>query len=177
MDEFRLEMFWNEIPVGKENALDYDSLVDLWRMSARQVRRVLHELSLYDNGDDYILVRSAKGKGFYRTDDEATIKAYRRECLNKGKSIFAPVKKCNRILRADDMQGNFINNLRGARIAKGLKQSDVCKFMKYYDPAFNASLLSKMENGICLPNYYQVARLAEIYGVKPSDLVNGWMYA
>jgi hypothetical protein len=148
----------------------------MWGCDTRKARAILHELSLYDNGDNYILIRSSKGKGFYKTDDEAEIKAYKRECLNKGRSVFAPVKKINRVLNANAEQYSFTNNLRVVRESKGLKQAQVCKLMKKHDRAFDKSLLSKMENGVCLPTYSQLTKLAEIYAVKPFELLKADLY-
>ena len=175
--ENKLEFYWNDIPIGKENAVEYAQLIAMWGIGERQVRNILHDLSMYDNGDDYVLIRSASGKGFYRTDNEAIIKAYRHECLNKGKSIFAPVKKINRILNENASQIEFANNLRVYREAKGLKQGDVCNQMKQIDRAFDKSMLSKMENNVCLPTPLQVAKLAEIYGCSALELVNIAFYS
>lgn len=172
LDECKLALYWHEIPIGKENAITYPELCAAWNMNERQARKVLHELSGFDNGDDYILIRSSSGKGFYKTDDETEMKAYKRECLNKGRSVFAPVKKINRVLNANAEQYNLVNNLRVVREAKGLKQTAVCKEMRKLDRAFDNSLLSKMENGVCLPTLQQLTKLAEIYGVKPFELVN-----
>lgn len=171
MDATTLSMYWDQIPVGKENAASYDDLGLLWGGNKRAVRRILHDLSLYDNGDDYVLIRSGKTKGFYKTDDLGEIATYRRECLNKGRSVFAPVKKCNRLLKAGCGQINIFNNLRSVRESKGMKQKIVCEQMKRFDRAFDVSLLSKMENGVCLPTVAQAAKLAEIYGVEPSELI------
>jgi hypothetical protein len=171
MAKHHLELYWQEIPEGRENAVDYPRLCAMWDKNEREARRILHELSLYDNGDDFVLIRSGKSKGFYKTDDKDEIAAYRRECLSKGKSIFAPVKKCNRILKAESKQFEFFNNLRNVRLAKKMSQPQVCKQMKEIDIHFDAPLLSKMENGMCLPTTAQTAKLAEIYGVEPSDLV------
>lgn len=121
--------FWDDIPIGKEYAVTYFELCQKWNCSERAVRNILHDLSLYDNGDNYILIRSGRSKGFYKTDDESEIKAYKRE-------------------------------------SKGLKQSQVCDIMKRFDHAFDKSLLSKMENGVCLPTFYQLSKLAEIYAVE-----------
>lgn len=163
--------YWDDIPVGKENAVTYDVLCGLWGCNKRTARARLHELSLYDNGDNYILIRSGGCKGFYKTDDESEIKAYKRECLNKGRSVFAPVKKINRVINANTDQYAFENNMRVIREGKGLKQADVCRRMKQHDKAFDKSLLSKMENGVCMPTPYQVFKLAEIYGVEPLELL------
>lgn len=168
--------YWDDIPVGKENALTYEDLCYIWGCEPRKARAILHELSAYDNGDNYILIRSSKYKGFYKTDNEAEIQAYKRECLNKGRSVFAPVKKINRVLNADTMQYSLENNLRVVRESIGLKQCQVCDAMKQYDKAFDKSLLSKMENGVCLPTYYQLAKLAHIYGCTPSELINADLY-
>jgi hypothetical protein len=145
-------------------------------MNERKARAILHALSLYDNGDDYILIRSSSGKGFYKTDNETDITAYRRECLNKGRSVFAPVKKINRVLNANREQFTLANNLRVIRESKGLTQAAVCAELKKFDPAFDNSLLSKMENGVCLPTYSQLSKLAEIYGVEARELLDAELY-
>lgn len=168
--------FWNDIPVGRENAATYDELCALWGCDKRKARAILHNLSLYDNGDNYILIRSGGCKGFYKTDDEYEIRAYKRECLNKGRSVFAPVKKINRVLSENTTQYSLINNLRVVRESKGIKQKDVCKRMKAFDHNFDKSLLSKMENGVCLPTYYQLSKLAEILDCKPSELLAADLY-
>lgn len=171
MNEQTLEQYWNDLPIGRENAIAYPTLCVMWGRDERTVRGILHELSLYDNLDNFVLIRSGKRKGFYKTDDEEEIAAYRRECLSKGKSIFAPVRKCNRILKQGGGQVDMFNNLRTTRERWGLKQKDVCNVMRHYDRYFDVSLLSKMENGACLPTPYQLSKLAEIYGCMPSELV------
>lgn len=170
MEDMLLEVYWSELPTGKENAATYQTLCDMWGRTERTVRSILHELSLFDNGDDYILIRSASGKGFYKTDNAEEIEAYKRECLSRGRSVFAPIKKINRVLRGNDMQYTFDNNLRVIREERGMKQSEVCHLMKKHDRAFDKSLLSKMENGVCMPTPYQTIHLAQIYGVKPVEL-------
>mgnify|MGYP003292664100 CR=1 FL=1 len=98
------ELYWNDLPIGKENAVSYTYLCAIWKVQERQVRAILHDLSLYDNGDNYILIRSSKqGGGFYKTNDIAELEQYKKECLNKGKSNFAPVKKINRILNKEKL--------------------------------------------------------------------------
>ena len=173
MNEMKLEFYWNAIPIGKENAVDYmDLIIAGWATHQRDVRKILHELSAFDNGDDYILIRSSKnGGGFYRTMDKGDIEQYREECLAKGRSTFAPVKKINRVLRADAEQISMINNLRVYREAAGLLQTEVCDRMKQFDESFDVPMLSKMENGVCLPTWMQCKHLAEIYGCQPTDLI------
>lgn len=171
-----LQSRWDNIPVGKENAITYPELCDLWECTERTAREMLHDLSRYDNGDDYILIRSSSGKGFYKTDDEAEIKAYKRECLNKGRSVFAPIKKINRVLNANTEQYSFENNLRVIREARGMKQSEVCRQMKKHGAKFDKSLLSKIENSVVLPTPYQTILLSQIYGVEPLELLNVNLY-
>lgn len=171
-----MDKYWNDIPVGKENAITYPELCDLWECTERAAREKLHELSHYDNGDNYILIRSSKGKGFYRTDDETEIKAYKRECLNKGRSVFAPIKKINRVLNANTEQYSFDNNLRVVRESVGMKQSEVCKLMKKHGAKVDKSLLSKLENSVVLPTPYQLTTLSFIYGVEPLELLDVDLY-
>lgn len=165
-----LEMYWKAIPLGKENALTYTELCISWNCNERRARSILHDLSLYDSGDDFILIRSSKNKGFYRTDNKAEMKAYKRECLAKGRSIFAPIKKINRVLSEDDMQFSLVNNLRVIRERCGLTQTEVCKQVN--DIGLDKFLLSKMENNICLPTDYQLRRLAQIYGCTAHELID-----
>ena len=173
MNESKLELYWSEIPVGKTNAVTYPELMIMWDRKERDVRQILHDLSAYDNGDDYILIRSAKNRGgFYRTNNIDEIKAYRKECLAKVKSMFAPVHKCNRVLDINTDQFGMINNLRVVREAAGMSQTAVCAEMKQFDAHFDEPLLSKMENGVCLPTRFQCARLAEIYDCEIPDLIN-----
>lgn len=93
-----LEQLWEQIPIGKENAATYSELCEMWNMSERTVRKRLHELSYFDNGDNLILIRSSHGKGFYRTDNLAEIERYKRECTNRARHTFAPLRKIRRVL-------------------------------------------------------------------------------
>lgn len=171
------ERYWQDVPVGKENAKTYDELCCMWEKDKRTVRSILHELSRYDSGDDYILIRSSNGKGFYKTDDVAEIEAYKKECLSRGRNVFAPIKKINRVLNTrGNVQFSFGNNLRVIREGAGMKQSKVCEQIKKYDSSFNVPMLSKMENGCVLPTPYQRFLLAQIYGCEPSDLVSADLY-
>lgn len=176
MYESKFELFWNDIPTERKEAVTYAVLQMWWGLNEREVRRALHELSGYDNGDNYVLIRSGRCKGFYKTDDESEITAYKRECLNKGRSVFAPIKKINRILKANTTQFSLVNNLRVVRESLKIKQKDVCAFMKDFDAAFNEPMLSKMENGACLPTPFQLLKLSEFYGCDPADLVKSELY-
>lgn len=94
-----MELYWNDIPVGRENAITYPELCEKWNCSARKVRYILHELSYHDNGDKYILIRSSHGKGFYKTDNPVEIEKYKRECTNRARHTFAPLRKIRRVLK------------------------------------------------------------------------------
>lgn len=99
-----LETYWQQIPIGKENAITYQQLCELWKMSERSVRHKLHDLSYYDNGDEYILIRSSHGKGFYRTDNVEEIERYKQECTNRARHTFAPLRKIRRVLLTNSTQ-------------------------------------------------------------------------
>lgn len=170
--ELDYEVFWQSIPVGRDNAIDYDKLCQLWQVNGRTARKILQELGRYDNGDNYILIRSGTGKGFYRTDEAETIKRFKKECLNKGRSMFCPIKKMNRVLQSqEDVQFSIFNNLRDVRLNRGIKQTAVVKYVHKYDRHFDVSLLSKMENGLVIPTPMQLHYLAKFYGCEPCELV------
>lgn len=176
MNEQLLEVYWAELPVGKENAWCYDKLCSEWVRDKRSVRRIMHELSAFDNGDNYILIRSSHGTGFYKTDDPKEIAEYRAECLNRGRRTFAPLRKIDRVLAPSGGQLSLNNNLKAIRIACGLMQSEVCAAMKCIDPAFDVAMLSRMENDRCLPTPLQLAHLAAIYGCTASELISSDLY-
>lgn len=165
--------YWNDIPVGAENAVTYDQLCFRWGKDKRTVRRILHDLSVADNGDNYVLIRSGQGKGFYKTDDEETIKAYKKECLQKGRSNFAPVKKINRILKGNKeaLQGSVFNNIKAVRLSRKMSQPEVCKRMRERGCSVDVPMLSRMENGMFIPLPYYLAVLAEIFECETLDLV------
>lgn len=166
--------YWHTIPVGRGNAITYAQLEQRWGMSARGVRRMLAELSRFDNGDNYILIRSSASKGFYLSDDPAEIAAYRKECRNRALHTFAPLKKINRVLAdvlQEDINYSFTNNLKIARKAAGMTQDEVCDQMRVFEPAFDKSKLSRLENSYALPTPAQLLTLARIYGCKPQELV------
>ena len=169
----KYEYYWQDIPVGAENAVTYDELGLIWNKSKRAVRAILHDLSAEDNGDNYVLIRSGHGKGFYKTDDEEIITAYKKECLNKGRSNFAPIKKINRIFKgnADALQGSVFNNIKAVRLSKCLSQPQVVKRMNERGCSIDVPMLSKMENGVFLPPPYYLAVMAEIFACEPSELV------
>lgn len=100
----RLEEYWNSIPIGYRNRKTYTELCDEWGISRRYVRLVLHRLSEQDNGDGLILVRSARSRGFYRTDNPVEIEEYRREVTAKAVSLFAPLRKIRRVQGEDPDQ-------------------------------------------------------------------------
>lgn len=100
------ELYWDTIPIGKENAISYESLCQKWHTNRRGVRRILHELSEEDNGDCLVLIRSSHGKGFYRSFLPEEIKEYKTECTNRAINTFAPLKKINRILKEREKYEN-----------------------------------------------------------------------
>lgn len=166
--------YWRCIPVGKENAITYPQLEQRWSMSERQVRKMLAELSSFDNGDNYILIRSSVGRGFYLTDDPAEIMAYKRECKSRATKTFAPLKKINRVLAdvlPEEINYSFVNNLKLMRKSREMTQDRVCEFMRVVDPSFDKSKLSRLENGYALPTPVQLQAMARIYGCETHELV------
>lgn len=69
-----------------------------------------------------------------------------------------------------------INRLKAARLDAGLKMAEVIAELRRIDSEFSyldIPLLSKMENGHCLPSDPLRRRLAQIYGVDPFFLLCG----
>ena len=99
MDQERLTQYWLDIPVGRDRAVRYSDLCDLWKVTRRRAIEILQELALYPLDDGFILIRSSHSAGFYKTDDPEEIKAFRLECLSRGRACLAPIAKINRVLR------------------------------------------------------------------------------
>ena len=174
MNETTLAVYWNMLPVGRDRAASYEDLQLYWSADARRVRKILEELSRFDNGDNYVLIRSSRGIGFYRTDDPDDIAAYKREVKSRVRKISAPLKKINRVLNdilPADINYSFENNLKLVRRERNMRQACVVAAMKEYDPCFDVSTLSRFENGWALPTPAQLRGLSIIYGCAPSDLV------
>lgn len=176
MNNMKLELYWADIPTDKKDSVTYDQLTVKWNRDKRNVRKILQELSSFDNGDDYILLRTGKNTGFYKTDNLTEIRAYKQECLNKGKSLFAPIKKINRVINANAEQFNVQNNMRVIREEKGMTQAEVCQELSKYDKAIDKAMLSKMENAVCMPTPFQLAIMSKIYGCEPYELIKGDLY-
>lgn len=176
MNGNRFELYWNDIPTVKEKAVTYEELQMWWNEDKRTVRSILQELSKYDNGDNFVLIRSSRNKGFYKTDDKEVIEQYKKECLHKGLSVLAPIKKINRIFAENTEQFSIENNLRVIREELKLKQTQVCEHMQQFDTGFDVPMLSKMENGFCMPTPYQLSKLSQLYCCEPTDLINADLY-
>ena len=176
MNGNRFELYWNDIPTVKADSVTYEELQMWWNEGKREVRSILQELSKYDNGDNYVLIRSSRNKGFYKTDNKEEIERYKKECLNKGLSVLAPIKKINRIFAENTEQFSIENNLRVKREELKLKQTQVVSFMQGFDNGFDVPMLSKMENGFCMPTPYQLSKLSQLYDCEPTDLINADLY-
>lgn len=169
-----IEWYWESIPVGVQHAVSYDMLEIAWGMGKRDVRKMLADLSSFDNGDNYILIRSSKGKGFYRSDDPDEIADYKRECRSRALNTFAPLKKINRVLCALDAESincSLFNNLQGVRQARKLSQAAVIMRLRARGFEIDVSLLSKIENGYVLPTPALLSALADIFDCEACELV------
>ncbi len=172
--QYGLETYWESIPIGKDNAISYAELECMWQMREREVRKTLAELSGFDNGDNYILIRSSRRAGFYRSDDPQEIVDYKRECRSRALNTFVPLKKINRVLRSLDAESvncSLFNNLQSMRVQRGLSQAAVVMCLRARGIDVDVSLLSKIENGYVLPTPALLSALAVLFNCEPCELV------
>lgn len=87
----------SQIPEGRENSISREELCRRWNCSDRQRRINLELLQQIDIGHR-VIIRSGKGCGIYISTDNDEVAAYRQEILNKGRSILAGIRQCNRFL-------------------------------------------------------------------------------
>lgn len=104
MDLVNLYRYWDDIPTDETGtpAVDYSTLCYLWRVDRRGARAILAELSAFDNGDGYILIRSSHAAGFYKTQNREKIAAYRREVYARAMNTLKPLKKIKRVLQRNE---------------------------------------------------------------------------
>lgn len=73
-----------------------------------------------------------------------------------------------------DSDKDFGERLKYCRIKKGYNQSQVILRMRNLgDKTFDVPMLSRFENGYCMPNKTTLLKLAEIYAVTPDYLYTG----
>jgi transcriptional regulator with XRE-family HTH domain len=65
-----------------------------------------------------------------------------------------------------DLRQAFASNLRRLRHAKGISQEDLA-----YSAEVNRSYLSKLEKGVSYPGLEIIAKLANVLGVEPAELL------
>ena len=97
MNDRELLKCWNDIPIGAKNAVSYEELSAKWHRTYRGVRKILELLGTADTGDDYILIRSSHGRGFFRTKDRRLIHRYRKEIINRANNVLKPLNKIYKV--------------------------------------------------------------------------------
>lgn len=162
---------YETIPIGKENAISKVDLCELWNMNERKVRRTVEKLRRTDNGDDFVIVSTSKRAGYYRSADRQDIKKFKKEMTNRAKHTFRPIQKANRILGVDEEQYSFTNNLKMMRIESRLWVTTVVEELKKVDPRFDRSMLSRIENGLCMPTPLQLQAFSRLYHRSIEEMV------
>ena len=167
-----LEEMYNDIPIGKRNAISRQALTALWGVSDRVARQKIADMRRQDNGDNYAIISASNGRGYYRTDNIKEIMQFKKETTARGKQTFNALRKINRILltNRDQLELVCTNKLREARLATGLQAKDVVEIVQKYDPDFDKSMMSRIENNRCLPTSLQLSVLASLYGKEPAEL-------
>lgn len=157
---------YNDLPIGKKNAITKIELQCKWGMSERMVRKTISDLRAMDLDDDFVIVSLSTGKGYFKTNDIDEIRAFKKEVTNRGRHTFTPLRKVNKILAMQSMP----NALREKRLALNISTKEAIEYVRAVDPNFDKSLLSKIENGRCNPTNNQLFRLAELYESTPEEL-------
>lgn len=62
------------------------------------------------------------------------------------------------------------NNIKAAREAAGLKQKELAEILQEIEPRIDASMISRFENGTCVPTPILAERLASVLGLSVVDL-------
>lgn len=62
------------------------------------------------------------------------------------------------------------NNIKAAREALGIGQRELAALMREIEPRIDVGMISRFENGVCLPTPVVAERLASVLGVSSCDL-------
>lgn len=63
-----------------------------------------------------------------------------------------------------------MNNIKKLRLERGLSQRDVTTYLRCYDRRMDSSMLSRFENGLCLPTPLIMRCLCNLFDCLPNDL-------
>lgn len=101
-----MSRYYDDIPVGAENAISRAELAKMWGVDQRTVRSIVHNLRAEDNGDEFVIVSSSNGRtGYFKTDDPHLIHRFMRETKSRAINTFAPLKKARRVLEGRSLAG------------------------------------------------------------------------
>lgn len=89
---------YNDIPKGRKNAISRQELAARWGVSDREVRRRVQELRCTDFYDNYIIISTSSGRGYYKTDDREEIRRYKNEIMRRATNTFKPLDRINKVL-------------------------------------------------------------------------------
>lgn len=103
---------YEDIPVGRENAITRKELAEKWGVSDRKARQIIARLRADDNGDEYVIVAFSSGKGYFRTKNIREIRRFNHEMRKRARNTFAPLKKARRILRNVEDEQNDNRQIR-----------------------------------------------------------------
>lgn len=130
------------------------------------------DIRTINNCDDADVVIISSNKGIKIANEDEFDKYIR----NQYASVFRKLAR----VRKKERKGKLNNQLRmtasgdidtvtvfgDMRKNRGLKAAEVVDYMKQIEPRFDGSLLSKIENGICLPTYQQEMAMMALYTSK-----------
>lgn len=125
---------------------------------------------MFLNGDaDHYIVHGPKG--YKWAVDEAEIQKSLRDLERRAFNMLGNVYSVRKTLQQRD-QGCFENRVAEFRKAKGWTANDLVNAVKadYPKLPLDASLLSKIETGKCLPNHITMAAISEALAVSAVKL-------
>ena len=89
----------NDIPIGRDAAINRKDLARIWHCDERDVRAFVALLRTQGGAEPFFIVSSSSGcPGYWRSNVPAEIRAYIRETTNRGRNTFAPLKEARRVL-------------------------------------------------------------------------------
>lgn len=94
-----VEILYNDIPIGRENAVTKQQLAIKWGINERRVRETIARLRLIDFQDNFVIVSFSDSKGYFKTNNIYEIKHFIAETENRAREIRKPLKRAYEVLK------------------------------------------------------------------------------
>jgi hypothetical protein len=92
----------NDIPIGRRNAISRAQLTKLWGCSDRTARQYIAEFRAEVTGEQYAILSSSRGDGYWMSNDPKEIQAFIDEMQAHAVKTFVAQRAAKHVLKNID---------------------------------------------------------------------------